>query len=57
MRAMEWGDIEELKARHPEAVFPVTPLAEPEDFEPNALFNQHVKAKDRTGEILNQEEI
>ncbi len=57
MRAMDWGDIEELKAKYPNAVFPVEPLAGPEDFEPNALYLAHVKAADRTGEILNSEEI
>lgn len=57
MRAMDWGDIEELKARYPDAVFQVTPLADPEDFSPNAVYTQHVAAEDREGEILNQEEI
>ncbi|NPV68335.1 MAG: dimethyl sulfoxide reductase subunit B, partial [Anaerolineae bacterium] len=57
MRAMEWGDIEELKARHPEAVFPVAPLAEPQDFGPNALYTKHIWDTGQPGEILNQEEI
>jgi len=57
MRAMEWGDIEELKAAHPEAVFPVQPLAGPEDFGPNTVYTAHAKAGDREGAILNTEEI
>jgi anaerobic dimethyl sulfoxide reductase subunit B (iron-sulfur subunit) len=57
MRAMEWGDIEELKARHPDAVFPVLPLAAPEDFGPNVLYTPHAMAENRQGEILNTEEI
>lgn len=58
MRAMEWGDIEELKARHPDAAFPILPLAEaPEGVVPNAVFSPNVVAKGREGAILNQEEI
>jgi len=58
MRAMDWGDIEELKARYPEAVFPVAPLAEPQDFGPNALYTPHKQAgAAAVGVILNQEEI
>ena len=57
MRAMEWGDIEELKAAHPDAEFPVAPLAGPEDFGPNAIYTPHAKAQGREGEVLNTEEI
>ena len=57
MRAMDWGDVEELKAKYPSAVFPVAPLAGPEDFGPNALYTPHVQVNDRVGEIRNQEEI
>jgi anaerobic dimethyl sulfoxide reductase subunit B (iron-sulfur subunit) len=58
MRAMEWGDIEELKAAHPDAVFQVGPLVDPQDFEPNALFSPHRWAANlEAGAILNEEEI
>lgn len=57
MRAMDWGDIEELRARYPDAVFPVVPLADPQDFSPNTVYNQHAKAVDRVGAIDNLEEI
>lgn len=58
MRAMEWGDIDELKANHPDAVFLVEPLADPQNFEPNALYEPHMMASGRAdGEILNVEEI
>ncbi|MBN1964261.1 MAG: dimethylsulfoxide reductase subunit B [Anaerolineae bacterium] len=57
MRAMDWGDIDALRERYPEAVFPVQPLAGPEDFEPNALYKAHAWAEGREGAILNEEEI
>jgi anaerobic dimethyl sulfoxide reductase subunit B (iron-sulfur subunit) len=58
LRAMEWGDIEELKAKHPAATFAIEPLAEPQDFGPNAVYEPHALAVDRTGgQILNAEEI
>ena len=57
MRAMEFGDIEELRAQHPNAVFAVNPLADEQDFGPNAVFQKHVSAMDRESAILNQEEI
>jgi len=58
MRAMEWGDIEELKARHPDAAFPILPLAEsPEGVEPNVVYTAHVMAAGREGRVLNEEEI
>ncbi len=58
MRAMDWGDVEELKAKYGDAVFPVEPLAGPEDFGPNALYTKHVKAVEgAAGAILNEEEI
>jgi len=59
MRAMEWGDIEELTAAHPAAVCPVGPRAADEQgFQPNAIFTPHKMAESlETGAILNQEEI
>ena len=57
MRAMDWGDIEELRMRYPDSQFPVAPLSGPEDFEPNAVYNVHVWAQGREGEIINSEEI
>ncbi len=59
MRAMEWGDIEELQAAHPDAVFQVGPLAaDPEDFHPNVLFTPHRNtARLEGGAILNEEEL
>jgi anaerobic dimethyl sulfoxide reductase subunit B (iron-sulfur subunit) len=57
MRAMDWGDIEELREKYPNATFPVEPLPGPEDFEPNAIYDAHVLAEDREGAVLNTEEI
>jgi anaerobic dimethyl sulfoxide reductase subunit B (iron-sulfur subunit) len=57
MRAMDWGDIEELRMRYPDSQFPVTPLSGPEDFEPNAVYTVHVRAQGREGQIINSEEI
>lgn len=45
MRIVEWGEVEELKKRHPEAVAALAGLPEPALTEPNILYTPHRHAR------------
>ena len=60
LRALEWGDLEELKAKHPDAVSGIAPLADPSETTPSLLINPCPAAKgtdDKTGAITNEKSV
>ena len=60
LRALEWGDLDELKAAHPDAVAGIAPLADPSETGPSLLINACPAAKepgDTTGFVANEKEV
>ena len=60
LRALEWGDLDELKAAHPDAVAGIAPLADPSETVPSLLINACPAAKepgDTTGFVANEKEV
>ncbi len=60
LRALEFGDIEELRAAHPEAVAGIAPLADPALTTPSLLINACPAAKgtdDTEGAITNEKSV
>lgn len=60
LRALEFGDIEELRAAHPDAVDSIAPLADPSETVPSLLIKQSAAAKDAgddTGMVTNEKEV
>ncbi|WP_350454954.1 DMSO/selenate family reductase complex B subunit [Slackia heliotrinireducens] len=60
LRALDWGDIEELKTKYPDAVDGIAPLADPSQTTPSILIGTCPACKevgDTTGMVNNQKEI
>lgn len=60
LRALEFGDIEDLKAAHPDCDANIAPLADPSATSPNLIVNKcpaAVDAADTTGHVGNQATI
>lgn len=60
LRALEWGDLDELKAAHPDAVAGIAPLVAPDLTIPSLLIKACPAAKepgDETGAVANEKEV
>lgn len=60
LRALEFGEVDELKSAHPDAVAGIAPLPDPSITTPNLLINACPAAKepgDETGMIANEKEV
>ena len=60
LRALEFGDIEELRAAHPDAVDGIAPLADPSATTPSIAILPNPAAKDpgdTEGMIANEKEV
>ena len=60
LRALEWGDMDELKKAHPDAVHAIAPMADPSITNPSVIINACPAAKevgDTTGAVANEKEV
>lgn len=60
LRALEWGDLDELKKAHPDAVHAIAPMADPSITNPSVIINVCPAAKevgDTTGAVANEKEV
>ena len=60
LRALEWGDLDELKKAHPDAVHAIAPMADPSITNPSVIINACPAAKevgDTTGAVANEKEV
>ena len=60
LRALEFGDVEELRKAHPDAVDNIAPLADPSQTKPSLVIKPAPAAKeynDTTGAVLNEKEV
>lgn len=60
LRALDWGELDELKERYPDAVQSIAPLADPSLTGPSLLVNACPAAKDfddTTGYVSNEKEV
>ena len=60
LRALEWGDLDELKKAHPDAVHAIAPMADPSITIPSVIINACPAAKevgDTTGAVANEKEV
>jgi len=60
VRALEWGDIEELRAAHTGTVAGIAPMPSPDETTPSIAINPCPAAKepgDTTGAIANEKEV
>ena len=58
--ALEWGDLDELKKAHPDAVHAIAPMADPSITNPSVIINACPAAKevgDTTGAVANEKEV